>query len=129
MKRNQKVYLLLIIITIIVGLFSRTDLLSNWINNYVGDYLYSILCFLIFGFILTKIKSYKILLLTLFFCYSIEFLQLYQADWINSIRSYKVSRLILGNNFQWYDIFSYTIGGMTGYIFEILFYSKSYSAK
>ncbi|WP_375561733.1 DUF2809 domain-containing protein [Bernardetia sp. OM2101] len=64
------------------------------------------------------------------FCYGIEFLQLYQpkpANWISFIRSYEVSRLILGNNFQWFDIISYTLGGMTGYIFEVLFYSEFHS--
>lgn len=125
-KRNRKVYFLFIIITILIGLFSRNTILSNWVINYVGDYLYAVLLFLIFGFIFTKTETYKILIISLLFCWSIEFLQLYQADWINFIRSYKASRLILGNNFQWNDIFSYTFGAMTGYILETLFYSKNH---
>jgi hypothetical protein len=129
MQRNRKIYLLFIIITILIGLISRIDIISNFITNYLGDYLYAVLFFLIFGFLFTKAKSYKILIVSLLFCYGIEFLQLYQADWINFIRSYKVSRLFLGNNFQWNDIISYSLGALTCYVLEILFYSESYSKK
>ncbi|AFM05402.1 Protein of unknown function (DUF2809) [Bernardetia litoralis DSM 6794] len=125
MIRNRKNYFLLIIITILIGLISRTDFISNFITDYFGDYLYAILFFLIFGFLFIKTKSYKLLIISLIFCYGIEFLQLYQADWINFIRNYKISRLILGNHFQWNDIISYTFGAMTAYILEILFYSFS----
>ncbi len=124
MRRNRTVYFVLIIITIIVGLFSRIDTISTYVNNHFGDYLYAILFFLIFGFLFIKIESYKVFILTFLFCCGIEFLQIYQADWINFIRSYKVSRLFLGNNFQWNDIFSYTLGAVTGYVLETLLYSK-----
>ena len=124
MNRSRKIYFLLIILTTIIGLVSRTKTISNYVNNHFGDYLYAILFFLIFGFIFTKAKSYKLLIISLLFCYSIEFLQIYEADWINVIRSYKVSKLFLGNNFQWQDIIFYTFGTLTGYILEILFTSK-----
>lgn len=126
MRRHRKTYLVFILITILIGLISRSEIFSGWINSHLGDYLYALLFFLIFGFIFRKSKSYKILLISLIFCYAIEFLQLYQADWINFIRNYKVSRLILGNSFQWNDILSYTLGGTTGYILEILAYSKNH---
>jgi len=124
MQRNRKIYFLFIIITVVIGLFSRTDLISDWVNSHLGDYLYAVLFFLIFGFLFNKIKPYKIFIISLLFCCGIEFLQLYQADWINYIRSYKASRLILGNNFQWNDIISYIFGTLTCYILEILFISK-----
>jgi len=123
-QRNRKIYFLFIVITILIGLFSRTELISGWVSSHLGDYLYAILFFLLFGFVFTKIKSYKIFISSLLFCCGIEFLQLYQADWISSIRSYKASRLILGNNFQWNDIISYIFGTVTGYILEVLFVSK-----
>ncbi len=129
MKRSRKVYFLLLLITIAVGLFSRTIFVSGFVTSYVGDYLYSILIFLIFGFIFTKTNPYKILIITLLFCCGIEFLQLYQPkspNWLSFIRSYKISRLFLGNNFQLNDIVSYTFGAITGYVFEVLFYFKNY---
>ena len=126
MTRNRKIYFLSIVVTITIGLVSRTEFISSFITDYFGDYLYAVLFFLIFGFLFIKVQPYKIFILTLLFCCGIEFLQLYQADWINFIRSYKASRLILGNNFQWNDIISYTFGAMTGYILEIQFYSKNH---
>lgn len=126
MNRNRKLYIVFILLTIIIGLVSRNTILSNWIVDYTGDYLYAVLFFLIFGYIFTKTKSYKILIISLLFCYGIEFLQLYQADWINYIRSYKASRLILGNNFQWYDIISYTLGAITIYTLEFFYYPKNH---
>ncbi len=126
--RNRKTYLLFIVLIIITGLVSRTEFVSTYIDASFGDYLYAILFFLIFGFVFTKLEPYKILILSLIFCYSIEFLQIYQPNepnWISFIRSYKVSRLVLGNNFQWNDIINYTFGGMTGYFWENLFYFRN----
>ncbi|WP_338766904.1 DUF2809 domain-containing protein [Bernardetia sp. ABR2-2B] len=130
MQRNRKIYFLLIVLTITIGLVSRTEFISSFITEHFGDYLYAILFFLIFGFIFTKVQTYRMFLLTLLFCYGIEFFQLYQpktANWISFIRSYEVSRLILGNNFQWNDIISYTVGVMTGYISETLLYPRFHS--
>lgn len=126
MNRNRKVYLLLTLLTILIGLVSRTEFISHFITDYFGDFLYAVLFFLIFGFIFTKTNPYKILIISLLFCYGIEFLQLYQADWIDCIRNYEVSRLILGNNFQWFDIISYTFGAIISYILEILYYPKNH---
>ncbi len=50
-------------------------------------------------------------------CYIIETLQLYQADWIVSIRATTLGRLILGQGFLWNDILAYTFG--IGIVFMI----------
>ncbi|SHN30816.1 Protein of unknown function [Mucilaginibacter sp. OK098] len=47
---------------------------------------------------------------SLLFCYSIEFSQLYQATWINSIRHTVIGGLILGETFVWGDLLCYTVG-------------------
>ena len=118
MKRNRKIYFILIIFTIALGLLSRTSIIPTIIYPYLGDYLYTILWFFIIGFLFPKMESFKVAIISIITCYAIEFLQFYQADWINHIRSYKIGGLILGYSFLWSDIISYTFGGITGWILE-----------
>lgn len=117
---------MLIIITIILGLISRAKTIPVIIYPYLGDYLYALMCFLIVGFLYNKSKSLKIVLISILLCYLIEVFQLYQADWINNIRSHKLGGLILGYGFLWSDIVSYTLGGMTGFILETIYYNKTH---
>ncbi|MGK0390446.1 MAG: hypothetical protein ACI94Y_003199 [Maribacter sp.] len=125
MKRNRKIYSILIIFTIALGLLSRTSIIPTIIYPYLGDYLYTILWFFIIGFLFPEMKSFKVAIISIITSYTIELLQFYQADWINYIRSYKLGGLILGYSFLWSDIVSYTFGGMTGWILERLFYQKT----
>lgn len=104
--------------TIGLGLFSRTSFIPDWIYPYLGDMLYALLFFFIAGFLNPRLSTWKVVLLSVAFCYLIELTQLYQADWINTIRSYRLGSLILGYGFLWSDLFSYTAGGMIGGIVE-----------
>ena len=121
MRRNRKIYLGLIIITIIVGILSRTNLIPELIYPYVGDFLYALMFFFIIGFLFPNVKILKIALISIGICYIIELFQLYQSDWINNIRNNKLGGLILGFGFLWSDIISYTLGGFTGFIFEKIY--------
>ncbi|WP_291728172.1 DUF2809 domain-containing protein [Bernardetia sp.] len=121
MSRNRTLYFLLSIAIVCIGLLSRTETASLFITSHFGDYLYSILIFLIFGWIFKNVPTYKILIITLCFCYGIELLQLYQPaknHWFNSLRNYKLTQLFLGNHFKWQDIVYYTFGGMSCYFLE-----------
>lgn len=124
LKRNRFVYLTLIIITILIGLLSRTELVSKTIPLLFGDYLYGLLLFWIVGLLYNKTGSLKVALVSILLCYLIETFQIYQADWINNIRSNKLGALILGHGFLWNDIISYTLGGITGYILETIYFNK-----
>ena len=121
MRRNRKIYLGLIIITIIVGILSRTNLIPELIYPYVGDFLYALMFFFIIGFLFPNMKTFKTTLISIGICYIIELFQLYQSDWINNIRNNKLGGLILGFGFLWSDIISYTLGGFTGFIFEKIY--------
>ena len=123
-NRSRLTYFFIIIFTIILGLLSRTSLTPAFIYPYLGDYLYALLYFFIIGFLFPQMKPLKVAIISIIICYLIESLQLYQADWINNIRSYKLGGLILGYGFLWSDIISYTLGGITGFVLENLFYRK-----
>jgi len=123
--RNRSLYLFLVLVTIVVGLLSRTRFVPDVIYPYVGDYLYAVMVFFIIGFLFQTKNSLKVALVSVFICYLIEFLQLYQAEWINAVRSSTLGALVLGSGFLWSDIICYTFGGITGYLLEHIFFQKS----
>lgn len=125
MLRNRSLYLFLVLVTIVVGLLSRTRFVPDVIYPYVGDYLYAVMVFFIIGFLFPTKNSLKVALVSVFICYLIEFLQLYQAEWINAVRSSTLGALVLGSGFLWSDIICYTFGGITGYLLEHIFFQKS----
>jgi len=63
-------------------------------------------------------KYYIIILLSLITCYSIEFLQLYQREWMIELRKTLFGRYVLGQGFLWEDILAYTFGIITVFVFE-----------
>lgn len=55
-------------------------------------------------------KAFIVALISLLICYCIEFLQLYQAEWIIELRKTLFGRYVLGQGFLWSDILAYTFG-------------------
>ena len=112
MKRSRIIYSLLILAVIPLGLFSRsqTAAVFPFFHIYGGDTLYSVLVFLLLAWCFNKTGTVKLALSALFISYGVEFLQLYQAPWIQNIRATKLGGLILGFGFLWSDIICYTVG-------------------
>ena len=107
MFKSRIIYFILIILTIIIGLFSRH---IQGVPLFIGDILWALLiCFMVrFLFISSSIKW--IAIASLLFCYAIEFSQLYKAPWINDLRHTLFGRLVLGDTFLWSDMLCYTVG-------------------
>lgn len=63
-------------------------------------------------------KGFFILIISLFTCYTIEFLQLYQAEWMIALRKTLFGRYVLGQGFLWTDIIAYTFGSAIAFIVE-----------
>jgi len=113
-KRNRWIYLLLIVCTIGVGLLSRADFIPPLIYPYLGDVLYTTMFYFIFGFLFPEMPPLKVVAISVGLCFFIEFLQFYQADWINQIRQNRLGGLILGFGFRWSDLLCYSLGGFLG---------------
>ncbi|MFK7809305.1 MAG: DUF2809 domain-containing protein [Saprospiraceae bacterium] len=124
MKRSRPPYLFLVIITIAIGLFSRSGYVPEPITPYAGDILYTTMYFFLFGMLFPKMSALRVFLLSTLFCFAIEVLQLYQADWIENIRDYKLGGLILGHGFLWSDLLCYTVGGLLGWGVEEQYSNK-----
>ena len=121
-KRNRLLQAVMIIVVIILGLSSRkmASNIPEFLNVYLGDALWALMIFIGVGFIFRKMKTTKIALIGISFCYLIELSQLYQANWINEIRRTTLGGLVLGYGFLWSDLLAYFIGISVGAAIEVL---------
>jgi len=122
--RNKIYYLFFIIITIGIGLFSRSRFIPDLIYPYLGDLLYCLMFYFIVGFLFPKMKSVNVLLYCVVICFIIEVSQLIKVDWLNEIRNTTLGKLTLGSGFLWSDLVSYTLGGLVGFVLEKYFLKK-----
>jgi len=112
LPRRPLVYLILIGITVLLGLLSRSQqaFLPEWSHLYLGDALWALMVYWIFCFLFFQKSIWHITGYSLSFCLLIELSQLYQAQWINLVRSTRLGGLILGFGFLWSDLLAYSIG-------------------
>ena len=77
---------------------------------FFGDTLYAVMVY--FGMRLLFINNNFVMtiLLALVFCFCIEFLQLYRAEWLLAIRRTTLGHYALGQGFIWSDLVYYTLG-------------------
>jgi hypothetical protein len=97
---------------IVAGLASRRYpwLFPVVVGKYPGDALWALMVFCIWGFAMPACSTGRLAAYALLTCYVDEFSQLYQAPWINVIRSTVLGHLILGSTFSWFDMLAYTVG-------------------
>ena len=116
LKRNRLIYMIIILVTIIMGLGSRyfAMYLPKWVNLYFGDFLWAFMIFFIFGLLFRKNSTLKVMITSLIYCYLIEISQIYNSPWIDNIRQTTVGHLILGRGFLWSDLISYAFGILVG---------------
>ena len=60
--------------------------------------------------ILINKKAIQIVIISLLICYAIEFLQIYQGEWMIELRKTLFGRYVLGQGFLWTDMTAYTFG-------------------
>ncbi|MGB4775585.1 MAG: DUF2809 domain-containing protein [Daejeonella sp.] len=124
--KTRFIYIAALISTIILGLCSRkfATLLPDFVSLNFGDALWAVMIY--FG--LRVLFPQKTLLFSavtaLVFSYSIEFSQLYQAEWINSIRSTSLGALVLGRGFLTADLIRYFAGIFLVFCFDVYFLKR-----
>ncbi|NDV59807.1 DUF2809 domain-containing protein [Bacteroides sp. 519] len=124
MRNKRLIYFIATIIIICLGLASRKfgAMLPTFIAEYSGDALWAAMVYLGLRFLFPSLRMPTTALVALLFSYFIEITQLYQADWINSIRNTTVGALILGHGFLWTDLVCYTVGVILVFIIDRLFF-------
>jgi len=115
LKRKRLYYFIILLLIIFLGIFSRE---FDEIPLCTGDFLYAVMMYTFIRILLIEKKATQILIFALLICYTIEFSQLYQADWINELRKTLFGRYVLGQGFLWSDILAYTFGAFTAFLIE-----------
>jgi hypothetical protein len=129
-ERSRLKYGLAIALVIAMGLLWRSGLLPlpPFLTKYGGDALWALVVFLCFGFAFPRSSTWRIVAAALCFTWSVEFLQLYHADWIDAIRSTRLGRLVLGTTFNAPDLIAYVIGIALAALAECLYLNRSQKA-
>ncbi len=121
MSRKWWLYLIWLVLSMAAGLLWRSRLvpLTPFLFKYGGDAIWAMMVFFGFGILFPKVTTFRLAMISLGFAWGIEFLQLYQAPWIEAIRSYRLGHLVLGSTFNWPDLPSYALGVALGAVLEI----------
>jgi hypothetical protein len=118
-------YALVAVLVIVTGLLWRSGLLplSTFLAKYGGDSLWALVVFLCFGFAFHRSSTMRVGLSAICFAWSVEFLQLYHAHWIDVIRSTHPGHLVLGSSFNSPDLIAYAVGIALGIVAECLWFN------
>ncbi|MEG2049179.1 MAG: DUF2809 domain-containing protein [Comamonas sp.] len=111
-RRSRIALSLLIVLVIAIGLASRRGYVPfpAVLQNYPGDALWAWVVLLCVAWVRPAITRSKLVVWSLVIAFAIEFLQLYQAPWIQAVRANKLAYLVLGNGFDPLDLLAYVVG-------------------
>lgn len=124
--RAKMVYIIAVLVTVMLGISTRTfgERLPSFISSHMGDVLWACMIYCAFRVLLARHQLWLSLVMSLSFCFAIEFSQLYQADWINGIRATLPGGLILGKGFLWIDLILYIAGILLSFALDCSFSNR-----
>jgi hypothetical protein len=93
---------------------------SEWVNNSLGGLFYEIFWCLVIFLLYPRIKMWKIGLGVFVITCFLEFLQLWNPQFLNYLRSFFIGQVVLGNSFNWYDFIYYFTGSIAGCLWILL---------
>ncbi|MDB9315197.1 DUF2809 domain-containing protein [Spirulina sp. CS-785/01] len=112
-QKSRLLAVLGLIVLIPIGLYSKaySGIASQWVNNSLGAVFYEMAwCFLFYSVFPTPKAVWRIPLAVFLVTCGLEFLQLWQPDWLQAIRATFLGKMILGTTFAKADFFYYVIG-------------------
>lgn len=117
---KRVLYFVITSLVMLMGLLSRKFMFifPKNIAPFIGDMFWAMMVYFGFRFLLPKLALLKSFNIALIFSFAIEISQLYQSDWINTIRKTTIGGLVLGHGFLWMDLISYTIGVIIAVIID-----------
>ncbi|ULT59805.1 DUF2809 domain-containing protein [Neobacillus drentensis] len=118
----RKTYFFSAVVVIFLGLASRKygPYLPLFLAENAGDALWAMMVYFGFRFLLARKNVQISIFCSLLFSFMIEFSQLYQAEWINQIRSMWLGALVLGKGFLTADLVRYTVGILIAAFLDLL---------
>jgi hypothetical protein len=115
LKNSRFSYLILIVSVIMLGILSRK---IEGVPTFFGDTLYAVMIYFGMRFLFINNSSKMTIVLALVFCFCIEFLQLYRAEWLLTIRRTTLGHYALGQGFLWSDLAFYTLGILIAFLID-----------
>lgn len=115
LKNTRFSYFILIATVIMLGLLSRK---INGVPTFFGDTLYAVMVYFGMRMLFLNNSAKITIALALIFCFCIEFLQLYRAEWLLAIRRTPLGHYALGQGFLWSDLGYYSLGVGIAFLME-----------
>jgi len=111
-QRSRLILTLLALLVIALGLASRRSFspFPAMLGNYPGDALWAWVVLLCVAWLRPAMARRRLVAWSLAIAFAIEFLQLYQAPWMQALRANKLAYLVLGNGFDPLDLAAYVLG-------------------
>lgn len=112
---RRRIWLILgLLIVIPLGLATRKwgAELPDFIADNAGDALWTMAVYLSLGICRPQWSPLKLGCLALLISFGVEFAQLIDVDWLNSMRKTLPGRLLLGTGFLWIDLVRYVFGAV-----------------
>ena len=111
---------LISLVVIALGLASRRGYspFPEALGNYPGDALWAWVVLLCVAWVRPAITRPRLVAWSLGIAFAIEFLQLYQAPWMQALRANKLAYLVLGNGFDPLDLLAYGVGIALGAVMD-----------
>ena len=119
-QRGRVPIALCLAVVVAAGLASRNvpSLLETF-GKYPGDVLWALAVFLGWMFLWPRKSMGSIAGVAFATSFAVEFSQLYQAPWINTLRGTAIGHCVLGTTFSWGDIAAYGAGIIVGIIIDL----------
>jgi hypothetical protein len=124
--RSRWLLALLALLLIALGLASRRGYspFPAVLGNYPGDALWAWVVMLCVTWLRPAMARGPLVVWSLLIAFGIEFLQLYQAPWMQALRANKLAYLVLGNGFDPLDLLAYGVGIALGALVDGLWQQR-----
>ncbi|HEX7861892.1 MAG TPA: DUF2809 domain-containing protein [Verrucomicrobiae bacterium] len=121
-QRSRCWYAVTLCLVILAGLLLRSGFvpLSDFAIKYGGVALWALAAFVGFGFLFTRVNTFRLGLISIVFAWAVEFFQLYHAPWVDAIRATRPGHWVLGSTFHAPDLLAYPFGIAVGAAVEVL---------
>lgn len=126
-KRYRLALLISLILIIPIGYGSRFHLNAEqeWLRNLLGNIAYESFWILLVVFLMPHLPPFRVAVGVCLASFGIEFLQLWQPDWLQTLRATLFGKLVLGNAFYWLDFPQYGLGSLVGWLWVSLLARKT----
>lgn len=111
MTKQQKIYLLIGIILLLIEVLIAVFVKDRIIRPYGGDVLAVVMLYAFFRAVVTW-KPGMVALAVLGIALAIELAQLADLLGMLDLKEVTVLRVVLGSQFEWLDLLAYTLGGI-----------------